>query len=75
MTKEITWEKVLNEHWRQFKLACQSMNHEDKMIELNWREYVLYDMCKRHNAEIGREYFKFEDNEEYYGDKPGAQHV
>jgi hypothetical protein len=56
---EFTWEDILNEHWRQFKLACQSMNRYDKMVELNWREYVLYDLCKRHNQEIGKEYFKF----------------
>lgn len=63
MQEEITWEHILTEHWRQFKLACQSMNREDKMPELNWREYVLYDLCRRHNEEIGREYFKFEEDE------------
>lgn len=59
--KEITWQMVLDEHWRQFRLACQMMNRGEGMPELNWREYVLYDLCKRHNAEIGKEYFKFED--------------
>lgn len=59
--KAVSWNKVLDEHWRQFKLACQSMNWGEEMPEFNWREYVLYDMCKRHNKEIGKEYFKFND--------------
>jgi hypothetical protein len=57
----ITWDQILNEHWRQFKLACQSMNHGEQMPQLNWREYILYDLCRRHNQEIGKEYFKFDD--------------
>jgi hypothetical protein len=48
MQVNITWDEVLHEHWRQFKLACQSMNRGEKMPELEWREYVLYDLCKKH---------------------------
>lgn len=62
MEKEITWQQVLDEHWRQFKLAVQSLNYENKMLELNWREYVLYEMCNRHNEEIGEKYFLFQDD-------------
>jgi len=62
MNEEITWQKLLDEHWRQFKLACQSLNYEDKMPTLSWREYILYDICKRHNEEIGKEYFKFDES-------------
>lgn len=61
LNENITWEKVLDEHWRQFKLACQMMNRYEKMPEINWREYVLYNLCRRHNADIGKEYFKFDD--------------
>jgi|GEM_PF-3785869 len=64
MENEPTWQHILDEHWRQFKLACQSMNHGDKMPGLNWREYVLYDLCKRHNAEIGKDYFTTNEDAE-----------
>ena len=63
--KEMTWDHHLNEHWRQFQLACHAMNFEDKMPYHEWREYVLYDLCKRHNSECvlrgEKEYFKFEE--------------
>ena len=49
--KEMTWDQFLDEHWRQFKLACERMNFGGRMVALSWREYVLYDLCKRHNTE------------------------
>lgn len=59
-----SYSQFLDEHWKQFKLACQSMNFGDTLDELHWREYVLWDLCNRHNKEIDKNYFMFDEPNE-----------
>lgn len=58
-----TWAYELREHfnafsrccWEGFNSACEEMvriGHENKINSLKWREYVLWDMQKKHDAEL-----------------------
>lgn len=61
-----TWAYELREHfkafsdacWVSFNNACEDMRkhgHENKVDALKWREYVLWDMQKKHEIEVGYE--------------------
>ena len=57
-----TWAYELKQHydafcgacWKGFNAACEDMRakgHENKVGRMEWREYVLWDMQRRHNEE------------------------
>ena len=50
-----TWAHELKNHWDAFDNICKIMNdkgNEDKVDYFKWREYVLWDMQRRHNEEV-----------------------
>lgn len=58
-----TWAYELRQHfnafseycWKGFNSACEEMRkigHENKVDRLKWREYVLWDMQKKHKKEV-----------------------
>lgn len=52
-----TWEEILNRNWTSFNLVCADMNekgHDNKLDPIAWREYVLWDMQRRHNLDCGK---------------------
>ena len=61
-----TWAYELREHfeaftkycWDGFNRCCEEMRekgHENNVDRLKWREYVLWDMQKKHRAEVKNE--------------------
>jgi hypothetical protein len=49
-----TWAYELKKHWDAFNAACEYMRgrgHENKISAYKWREYVLWDMQRRHDEE------------------------
>lgn len=69
MPVKITYDEMLGDHWKQFCAACDEMGKYEMLvnetIRFNWREQVLWQMCKRHNEDLikqGKEpYFLFKD--------------
>lgn len=58
-----TWSHELKNHFKAFLNLCwEGLNrssdlmlkegHDNKIDRLKWREYVLYDMQKRHDFEV-----------------------
>lgn len=61
-----TWSNELRKHfdaftkycWLGFNKACEEMRekgHENKVPKMEWREYVLWDMQKKHEEEKNKE--------------------
>lgn len=57
-----TWAYILKKHWDDFSESCWSAfnkfcedtcreGHDNKISVLKWREYVLWDMKRRHHKE------------------------
>lgn len=49
-----TWAYELDQHWKAFNACVNEMwvcGHEKKIDYWLWRDYVLWDMQKRHNDE------------------------
>lgn len=61
-----TWGYHLKEHWKSFSDGCDRYwkvfsficdewnkeGHKNKIDRLTWREYVLWDMMRRHQEEV-----------------------
>ena len=61
-----TWDHELRKHfdcfseacWRVFNQATEEMReigHQNKVTKEAWREYVIYDMQRRHDEEVKNE--------------------
>ena len=61
-----TWSYILKNHfdaftqgcWKAFNTACEDMRekgHENKVPKMKWREYVLWDMQKKHDEEVSKD--------------------
>lgn len=57
-----TWAYELKQHWDSFSDGCwisfnkicevmRENGHENKIDRIKWREYVLWDMQRRHDKE------------------------
>ena len=57
-----TWEHTLKAHWNTFtefawrgfsvfEEETRKIGHENKVDKLKWREYLLWDMQRRHEEE------------------------
>lgn len=57
-----TWEEVLREHWEifckhtwygfsVFEEETRRIGHENKVTKMQWREYLIWDMQRRHEEE------------------------
>lgn len=47
-----TWAKVLYDNWLAFNVVVREMDDSDgKLPHEKWREYILYDMQRRHDEE------------------------
>jgi hypothetical protein len=52
---EGTWAKVLKNNWLAFNDVVRSMDDSNgKVPHKAWREYILWDMQRRHDEEIGK---------------------
>ncbi len=58
--EEVTWEIILNAHWKAFtdylwmafnKYVAEMDDSDGKVPFEKWREYILYDMQRRHDEE------------------------
>jgi hypothetical protein len=53
-----TWAYELEQPWKAFNACVYEMweyGHDKKVPYLNWREYVLWDMQRKHNEEKDQE--------------------
>lgn len=63
-----TWEHTLKTHWdifteytwkafSVFEEETRKIGHENKVDKLKWREYLLWDMQRRHEEEKNGDHF------------------
>jgi len=62
----LTWEFSLKEHWNiftefawkgfyAFEEETRKIGHENKIDKFKWREYLIWDLQRRHNEEVNKE--------------------